>query len=153
MTETKILPNMEYRFSIQIVGEESGLNWTGDFLYKRPTIGQRAQIDALRARLCGDLATLDPSIIDMNLMIAHLRFTLHEYPDWWAEADHGNSLYDTNVVLAVYDKIIEFERSWRENIHGKITSNTVSLSSGIESTETKETDSSPRGEYSRDKIG
>lgn len=112
------LPNMEYRFKIQVVGEESKLPWVGDFLYRRPTLQERALIDVMRARLNGDLRTVDPDTQAYNEAIAHLRFTLKEYPDWWKDADFGASLYDGNVLLEIYSKCLEFEADWRTKTFG-----------------------------------
>lgn len=112
------LPNMEFRFKIQLVGEESRVNWVGDFVYQRPTLQERAMIDVMRARLNGDLRSIDPDTNAYNEALSHLRFTLKEYPAWWKEADMGGGLYDANVVLEIYSKCMEFEASWRERTFG-----------------------------------
>jgi hypothetical protein len=113
------LPNMEHRFKIQLVGEESKVNWVGDFLYRRPTLQERAMIDVMRARLNGDLRSVDPDTNAYNEALSHLRFTLKEYPEWWKECDMGGSLYDANVILEIYGKCMEFEANWREKTFGK----------------------------------
>lgn len=113
-------PNMEHKFQIQVVGEETGLNWAGEFVYKRPTLQERAMIDAMRARLGNDLRTLAEDVVAFNESLSCLRFTLKEYPSWWKETDFGGSLYDANVVLAIYEKCMEFESNWKEKIHGSI---------------------------------
>lgn len=110
---------MEYRFNIQVEGEESGLNWVGDFVYSRPTIGVRSKINVLTTSLNGDLATLDPQIQDINYALAHLRFTLKDFPDWWRDSDFGMALYDQNVILEIYEKVVEFEKNWKIKIHGQ----------------------------------
>ena len=111
------LPAMEHKFSIQVKGEESGINWVGDFNYRRPNLQERAMVDVMRARLNGDLRTLDPDVMAFNEALAHLRFTVKDYPEWWAESDFGGKLYDANVVLEVYNKCIEFEGEWRKKVH------------------------------------
>jgi len=112
------LPNMELKFEIQMVGEETGLNWAGKFLYRRPTLGERAQIDVMKARLNNDLKTVDIDTTAFHEAISHLRFTIKEYPEWWAELDFGGRMYDPNVVLEIYNKCIEFEAEWRSKVHG-----------------------------------
>jgi len=112
------LPNMEKKISLQSVGKESGLNWVGDFTYRRPTISERGLIELMKTRLNGDLLTIDPNIAYLNAAIAHLRFTLKKYPDWWGEADFGGALYDTNIIVELYDKCIDFERDWRDKVLG-----------------------------------
>jgi len=112
------LPDMEFKFNYQGKGEESGINWTGDFVYRRPTLRERALIDVMAKRLGGDLATIDRDVAYYNEASAHLRFTLKEYPDWWKDTDFGGSLYDANVIMDLYDKILEFEANWRRKAFG-----------------------------------
>jgi len=116
MEKRYTLPNMEKKFSIQVVGKESGLNWVGDFAYRRPTISERGLIEIMKTRLNGDLLTIDSDIAYLNAAIAHLRFTLRTYPDWWKESDFGGAMYDTNVIVELYQKCIEFERTWSEKV-------------------------------------
>jgi len=109
---------MEFPFSIQMVGEETGINWVGNFLYRRPTLLDRSRIDSFRVSLNGDLLTLKPEIEEFNKAVSHLRHTLTEAPEWWTEADMGGSLYDGNVVKEIYAKCMEFEKRWKEKVTG-----------------------------------
>src|SRR3990172_773281 len=111
------LPQMDHVFSIQAVGEETGINWVGDFTYRRPTLWERSQIDVMRARLNGDMTTLDQNVATFNEAIAHLRYTLKESPEWWKEADAGGALYDANIVSIIYNKCMEFEKKWLEKLY------------------------------------
>jgi len=113
-----VLPNMELRIKLQAVGEESGLNWVGDFVYRRPTLRERAMIEVMRCRLNGDLISIDPDIAAYNEAISHLRWTLKETPDWWKELDYGSQLYDANIILELYNKCMVFEAEWRKKTHG-----------------------------------
>lgn len=112
------LPSMEHKFSIQIKGEESGLNWAGDFVYRRPTLRERTMIDVMEKRMNGDLITIDPEVAAFNQAISHLRFTLKEVPDWFRDTDMGGNLYDGNVVLEIFNKCMDFEASWRKKTFG-----------------------------------
>ena len=111
------LPNMEFSFSIQVMGEESGMNWVGDFKYKRPTLMDRSLIAVMRAQLNGDLFTVDTAAQKINEALAHLKFTIFEAPEWWTESKSGAELYDQNVILEIYNKCVEFEANWKKKIH------------------------------------
>lgn len=113
-----VLPAMDHKFEIQVTGEETGMNWTGKFLYRRPNLQERTMIDVMRVRLNGDLYTIDPDVKSFNEAISHLKFTLKESPQWWVDQDYGSQMYDANVVLAVYEKCLAFEATWRATIHG-----------------------------------
>lgn len=112
------LPNMEHRFKIQLTGEESGINWAGEFLYRRPTLRERTMIEVMRKRMGGDLMTIDAEVAGYNEAVSYLRFTLKEYPEWFRDTDMGGDLYDGNVVLEIYNKCVAFEAEWRKKTFG-----------------------------------
>ena len=112
------MPLMEHPFEILVTGQETGVTYTGTFKYKRPSLGERSRIEAMKVRMNGDLELLDEEVRDYNHAIAHLRFTLHDYPDWWQAASFGIDLYDGNVVAEVYNKCMEFEATWKDKVFG-----------------------------------
>jgi hypothetical protein len=118
MQKKYVLPHMEYKFSITIVGEESRIRWVGDFLYRRPTLRERSAIDALHKRLNGDLTTLQEDVAALNEALAFLRFTLKDYPNWWKDSDMGGALYDANVIIEIYNRCMAFEAEWRKKTMG-----------------------------------
>jgi len=115
---THKMPDMEYKFSIQVQGKESGMLWTGEFLYRRPTLTERGLIETTSARLNGDLRTVDPEVQDLHAALAHLRWTLRDVPEWWKNSDYGGMLYDSNVVMDIYNKCIKFEADWMKKTLG-----------------------------------
>lgn len=110
------LPDMNYSFNVSIVGKETSIPWNGKFTYKRPTISERGQIEAMACRLNNDLISIDSDVMAIHRALSHLRFTLKEFPDWWRDSDFGGALYDTNVIIEIYKKVIDFEDSWREKV-------------------------------------
>jgi len=118
MEKVYILPKMDFSFNFQGQGSETGINWVGDFKYVRPTLGDRSRIAALRTRLCGDQSIIDTEVVDFNHAIAYLRYTLKESPAWWSDASFGLELYDGNIIVGVYNKVMEFEAEWKAKIHG-----------------------------------
>lgn len=138
MKKSYKLPNMEFKFHIQTIGEETGINWVGDFTYRRPTLQERALIDVMRARLNGDLLTVDGDISSFNEALAHLRFTLKEYPPWWEDCDFGGALFDANVILDIREKCIEFEAEWK-------TKTLSGVAKEVEAGNEKIADKSPAG--------
>lgn len=133
--ELKRLPSMEHRFDIQIEGGQSGVNWIGSFTYRRPSIGTKSQIEVLTAQFNGDLVTLDSATKEINYALAHLRFSLIEFPDWWEDSTYGMNLYDYNVVLDIYSKCMEFEKIWSEKINERNKKPDASIESGTTDSE------------------
>ena len=111
------LPNMEHSFKVQTVGSETGINWAGDFKYRRPTLGARSRIEKSRAMLQGDISNVDQEVENFNYMISYLRHTLTEYPEWWLETGFGYELYDGNIVSEVFNKVMEYESEWKKKVH------------------------------------
>lgn len=110
------LPPMDFDFDIQITGAETGELFIGHFKYRRPSLGTRSRITAMRARMNGDLTTLDEDTQDFNHAISWLRFTLDDYPQWWSDASYGMDLHDANVVAEIYNRCMDFETKWKERV-------------------------------------
>jgi len=109
---------MILNFEIQLIGDESRINWFGKFKYTRPNLGARSRIDVMRTRLDGDLDNLDYAVRDYNKAVSYLRYTLSEYPDWWRDSSFGFDLYDANVISEIYNKCMEFEEEWKKKVFG-----------------------------------
>lgn len=123
MSKTKKLPNelppMELDFRIEVRGEVSGKMMTGDFKYRIPNLKAKSLAEKKRAELNAGMDSLiDASVGQLHFMIAYLRFTLVESPEWWSKEDYGYNLYDYNVVKAVFDKVEAFEVDYLKKVWG-----------------------------------
>ena len=107
------LPTMVHEFEINVIGEDTGQKFFGEFKYKRPNLGTRRQIKIMEDSLNNGSETLDDEIKAINLMVSWLHFTIIEYPTWW---NGGLDLYDHNVILELYESIIKYEADFRKKI-------------------------------------
>jgi len=106
----------EYTFPFKFV-DASGKDWSGDFTTKILSIHDRQRVGILRAQLGGGLPveSLDALTVELNLMIAHLTFSLTARPDW------AKSLRDLSVfpvVQSLYAEVASHEAfflGWPEN--------------------------------------
>lgn len=114
------VPIKTHQFSIETVGNITTKRFIGDFTCQILNIKNRALVDKHRAFLNGEYAQeVDAATLWMHLMISHLRYALiGELPKWWVESDLGYELYDTNVIKAVYDAVMDFEAKWYTELHG-----------------------------------
>lgn len=113
------LPSMELDFQIDVKGEISGKQFSGDFKYRIPNLKAKALADKKRAELNAGLdAMLDSSVLQLHFMIAYLRFSIAEAPTWWKENDWGYNLHDYNVVKAVFDVVQNYEESYMKTVWG-----------------------------------
>jgi len=114
----KALPSMEFTFTVELKGTETGKAYSGTFTYKRPNLRSKSDIAKMKARLNEDLRNLDEDTSFVHGIISNLRHTLQKYPEWWLECDFGYELYDVNVILDIYKECRKFEDDWFEAVWG-----------------------------------
>lgn len=115
----KSLPPMELEFSLEVKGDITGKVYQGNFKYKIPNLKAKALAEKKRAELNGGMdAMLDASVLQLHFMIAYLRFSLYEVPQWWEDNDYGYNLYDYNVVKQVFDRVEQFETDYVKAVWG-----------------------------------
>ena len=116
----KSIPAIDPRSQSQWVFKfrhEDGLGkvWEGEFTNKILSIRERSLVGITRARLAGGLPTeaIDEYTEELNLIMAHLMFSLEEAPDW---AKDLQSLESFELLQAIYMEVSSHEayfRGWR----------------------------------------
>lgn len=112
------LPPKEYKFSIKVNGEETGMEFSGDFVYRRLTIGDKISLQKWLSSMIDEKSDSE-SVRSSYLTLAIIRFGCIECPSWFKESDYGINLYDFNVVNEIFVKKIEKEAEWSEKIKEK----------------------------------
>lgn len=118
----KDVPPTEHEFTVDVEGQATKKRYIGEFSCKIPRLKEQCMIAKHKAFLNGDFAQfLDPATLKTHHMISYLRYTLDtkDCPKWWRESDLGYELLDMNVVEAVYNEVLEFERKWLAEIWGE----------------------------------
>ena len=97
----------EFTFSINYI-DANGKAWIGDFTTKILSIHERQKVGILRSQLGGGMPveSLDAMTVELNLMIAHLTFSLTARPKW---AETLRNLEDFAVVQAIYTEVASHE--------------------------------------------
>lgn len=114
------LPTDQFEFQLNVKGTVTGKTFLGEFTFRIPNLKTQSQSSRHEASLNGDLAQYLPDGIKMlHQMLAYLKFNLVEVPAFWRKADFGHELRDSNVILEVFNKCMDFEREWSEQIWGK----------------------------------
>ena len=112
----KSLPSMEHSFSLSIKGSNTSQLWEGKFTYKRPNIGMQSEISKTAAKLNEDLKNLDDDMKFLHRVLATLRHTIIDSPQWWIDSGFGLELYDTNLVFEIYSAAQDFENEWYDKV-------------------------------------
>jgi len=86
----------------------TGKVWRGKFENTVPDIQTRQLIGVLRSQLGNNVPfdALDPTVREMNLVIAHLSFSLTKRPKW---ADDLGTLYSFELLQRIYEEVATHE--------------------------------------------
>lgn len=113
------IPETTYDFIFESTGKISKKRYIGEFSCKITNTKEQCLISKHRAFLNGPNADfLDPGTLKIHMKISYLRYALTDYPKWWKESDLGYELLDHNVIDEIYEKVIDFEKSWLKEIWG-----------------------------------
>lgn len=117
----KDLPALEKEIELECEGNLTKTHYSARFKYRIPNLKARSLADRKRAELNGNIDErfLEPSVAQFHYMIAYLRATLIDVPEWWKKADYGFDLHDSNVVEELYAKAINFENEWMIQVWGE----------------------------------
>jgi len=91
--------------------DANGKIWRGRFTNTVPDLRTRQLIGALRSQLGNNLPidSLDLLTQEMNLVMAHLSFSLTARPKW---ADDLSALFDFRLVQAIYEEVAAHEATF-----------------------------------------
>jgi len=97
----------KYTFSINWT-DTQGKVWKGEFVNKILSIRDRQMVGVMRARLGNALPSesLDLLTQELNLMIAHLMFSLEVKPDW---AEDLRDLQHVELLQDIYMEVMAHE--------------------------------------------
>lgn len=109
--DPRLCPTYTFDFAWR---DPSGKVWEGRFTNKVLTIAERQQAGVMRARMAGGLPenSLDPLTSELNLMIAHLAFSLEEtekMPEW---AKDLRQVRYPRLVQALYREVSAHEAAF-----------------------------------------
>jgi len=114
------LPKNERTFSISVEGDTTGEKFEGQFTTKCVlTMSEKHARELERTRLLSDYANPSANLSGIAEILATVRIKLIKWPDWWANLDYGSKILDENVLIQVYDEVVNREIEWREEIRKK----------------------------------
>lgn len=102
-------PRGEKKYTFQLDYKDArGKIWKGQFTNKILSIHERQQVGAMRSMLGAGqpVQSLDALTIELNLMVAHMTYSLVEKPEW---AENLRSLEDPGVLQAIYTEVDSHE--------------------------------------------
>lgn len=90
----------------------TGRQYTGKFKFKVPTMGDRVDISASKARYLTELENVESFGANIAEALAYLHVTIdsESVPEWWTESNNGIDLYDFEPLLSLYAEARAYER-------------------------------------------
>ena len=110
------LPSMVHTFTIEVKGSDTGQNFQGTFTFTRPSLRVQSQIEKTEARLNEGMESISEDLKYIHKMVAYLKHTLSNTPEWWVKSDHGLDLYDINVVFELWKAVTAFNNNWWDKV-------------------------------------
>ena len=114
------LPSKERTFDVDCTGEITGKRYEGTFtVLCSLNIGQKHALALEKTRLLGNYSSPTEDLISLSVILANLRVKIVDGPEWWKQSRGGSSLEDEEVIVTLYEKISEAERTWKETLKQK----------------------------------
>lgn len=115
------LPKKEKTFSIDVKGETTYQQYTGEFTVRAIlNMGQKHQVELQKTQLQADTKSPTRELAAISLILAELRVRIIKGPDWWKDSERGAFIDDENVLIEIYDKITEAENEWKKEVRGEV---------------------------------
>ena len=101
------------KFSVSVIGEETGTSFTGDFVVKTlMTRRDSFTADERKRLIIGNVS--NPAMVPSNIhgeayMLSQLSVRVVNGPDWWIRSDSGMDLADSNIIGEIFRLALEKE--------------------------------------------
>lgn len=106
-------PKTQKEYTFQFKWVEPGTNkvFAGEFTNKILNIKTRSRVGVMRARLAQGqpLEALDELTAEINLMVAHMSFSLEKVPEW---ANDLGSLTSFRLLQEIYGEVLAHEATF-----------------------------------------
>ena len=114
------LPKNEKTFSIDLNGEDTYLNYKGEFTVKCIVdMGGKHAEELEKTRLTADYANPSDGLYGVATSLAKLRSRVVKSPQWWTDSDGGTGIKDYNIIMHLYGECLRLEDEWRTELKKK----------------------------------
>lgn len=105
-------PKGHERYSFELDWTDGrGKRWLGEFTNKILSLRERQLVGVMRARFAGGMpvSSVDEMTHEINLMLAHLAFSLVEKPDW---AEELRNIQNVQLLQEIYAEAASHEATF-----------------------------------------
>ena len=120
------LPKNERTFDFNAVGDNFGKAYNGTFTVRCVlNIFERRLLELEKSKLRSDIVNPTPDLIALTTILANLRLRVKEAPEWWKQSNGGDNMEEENVLVELFDKVMEQETLWRKNLKSEKEENNM----------------------------
>lgn len=114
------LPKKIRSFKIKETGDTTLAEYEGEFrVHAVLNMGQKHALEIEKTILQADTKSPTLGLRGIANTLAELRVRIIDAPDWWKESRGGTDILDENIIVAIYDAIIDQELKWRDELKAK----------------------------------
>jgi len=114
------LPKNERTFQFKEKGELYGKEYDGTFTVKCVlNMLEKRILEIEKSRLRTDVLNPTSDLIALTTILANLKVRIKDGPEWWKQSGDGNSIQDENIIVTLFDKVMDQEEEWREELKAK----------------------------------
>lgn len=115
-----LLPGNEFTFHFKEQCKATKEWYEGDFTVKCLLTNEEQSEIALRTdRYNQGSRTLAPQYALFNRTMAELELRIIKAPTWWKESDSGRTLFDADLVYAVFKEAMRAPEEWAKKLEEK----------------------------------
>ena len=115
-----MLPKNEKTFTFDKEDGFTGQKYSGEFTVKCVlTFADRRVLELEKSRLRLDILNPTSELLALTTIQASLKTRIISAPSWWKESDNGNNILDSEVVITLFDKVMEQEDLWVADLKQK----------------------------------
>ena len=114
------LPKNEKTFEFDQEGLITGKKYDGKFTVKCIlNMFDKREVELEKARLKADTANPTNLLTSISHILANLRVRIIKAPTWWEQSLGGFDILDEDVVIELYDKVMQQEEEWHKDLKAK----------------------------------
>ncbi len=111
------LPKNEKTFEFSHIGATTGNKYDGKFTVKCVlNMFDKREIELEKSRLQADVANPTNLLSSLSHILSNLRIRITKAPTWWEQSLGGFDLMDEDVVIALFDRVMEQEDAWHQEL-------------------------------------
>ena len=114
------LPKNEKTFTFNEKGDTTLKDYEGSFTVKCVlSMFDKRVLEIEKSRLKADVANPSAELTALTIILANLKVRVSDSPEWWKNSDNGNNMTDENIVVTLFDKVMDQEDEWRKELKEK----------------------------------